>query len=405
MGIVITGIGVVSPLGTGWPAFREAVLGDGEGLTPLALEGAPELPCSLGGAARGFDPAAVLGAKGLRLIDRTTRLSLAAAKLALDHAGIDPASIPPGRLGLALGTVMGSSESRTEFSREGIAGGARAVNPGKFPNTVVNSPAAQVALRFGLTGPNSTLSAGAGSDLEAIDFACQMLQADRASLMLAGGVQALSPIDVWYLERAGLLSKRGRPRPFDRERDGTVPGEAAVLFLLEPEAAARAREACILGRIEGIERAADTRRLRGFSRSAGRLPEAIRLALEAAGRGPGEIAWVASGADGSRRGDRSEASALAAALGGRPRVTALKSRTGETLGASGALGAAAALAGLEAGRIPPMLEVASPDPRCPVEPVTETVECPEGRHVLVTASGPAGTSIAMVVSSIRGTEA
>jgi 3-oxoacyl-[acyl-carrier-protein] synthase II len=246
--VVFTGLGVVSPIGVGRAAFWAGLREGRPGLRPVTLFDTAKLHSHLAGEVPDFDPEPILGKKGLRLLDRTTRLALAAAALALDDAGLAPPPAGAERAGVVLATTVGSAQSRGEFFVEAIRGGPRAVNPALFPNTVVNSPASQVAIRFGLRGPNTTIASGFTASLRALDVAARLVASGQADLVLAGGVEELSELTYAAFHNAGLLASADHPAgersvPFDRHRHGLHLGEGAAILVAEPLERARARGA------------------------------------------------------------------------------------------------------------------------------------------------------------------
>src|SRR3989338_2336620 len=189
--ILITGVGVVAPNGSGkeeyWNNCREGV----SGIQEISLFDATPYRCQVAGQVRAIEAERHLGRKGLRTLDRTTLLSLVAAKLALDDARINLEQADLDAMGVVLGSTMGSVRSISSFDVEAVRDGPRYVNPALFPNTVINSPASQVSIRFGIRGLNSTISAGFSSSLCAIEYAVDMLRLGRSRCLLAGGVEEL----------------------------------------------------------------------------------------------------------------------------------------------------------------------------------------------------------------------
>jgi 3-oxoacyl-[acyl-carrier-protein] synthase II len=393
--VAVTGVGVVSPLGVGRTAFWQALCRGQSGLGPVTLFDTASIGSHLAGEVRDFRPEDIVGSKGLRLLDRTTRLALCAASLALEDAAIAPPTVDQAQTAVVLATTFGSASGRGDFYIEAVRGGPRAVNPALFPNTVVNSPASQVAIRFGLRGPNTTVSAGFASSLRALEYAADMIRLGRAQAVLAGGVEELSPVTYYAFAKTGTLSPADagpeRCLPFDRRRNGTVFGEGAVLFVLESLAAARARGARVHAEYRGGASTTDTTI---FDRPRPRPQAAVRAIREALARAAveaGEIGWVASGADGSVAGDRAEAWALGQTLGASERpvvASASKSMLGESFSASGALQAAAAVLGLAEGIVPPTIGFVEAPPRCAVDCVPGTARALRAEHVLVSAVTP-----------------
>jgi 3-oxoacyl-[acyl-carrier-protein] synthase II len=266
----VTGLGVVSPIGTGREAFLSALRRGDSGIKDVSLFSTEGLRAKRAAEIADFRPEEILGPKGLRLLDRATRLALCAAKLALDDSGLPYEGESAAQIGVCLGSTAGSLHSRAGYYETLLKDGFRALNPALFPNTVVNSPAAQVAIRFGLTGYNTTISSGQASSLNAIDYAAQTVRSGRVRAALAGGVEELSEFLFMSYHQAGCLDR------------GVVPGEGAAFLVLEELESARARGARILGEYAGGGSSLD-------------LAEAVAQALEEGRLSSEQVRRVVSG--------------------------------------------------------------------------------------------------------------
>ncbi|HET7618106.1 MAG TPA: beta-ketoacyl synthase N-terminal-like domain-containing protein [Vicinamibacterales bacterium] len=400
--VAVTGLGIVSPIGVGRDAFWDALFAGRSGIGPLAAFEPVGCRSRLAGEVRDFDPAAILGRQGLRLLDRTTRLALGASALALADAGLSEGRNGD-EVGIALGTMAGSASSRGDFCAQAMRDGIRGVNPALFPNTVVNSPASQVAIRFGAHAFNATIAGAGHAALEAIEYGAAMIRLGHARVVLAGGAEELSPWTYEAFDRLGLLARETperdeRAAPFARGRNGLVLGEGAAMFVLESVDAARRRGATIYAEYHGGASATDLRVSDGPP-AAKTIARAIGEAVERAGVAAREIDWVAVGASGSVSGDRVEARGLQLALApeGGVRASAVKAQTGDALGAGGAFQIATALGSFARDAIPPTLNAADRDPRCPVTGSGQA-EARRVNRVLVTACGTSGQASALVLA-------
>lgn len=248
--VAITGIGVVAPNGIGKEAFWSHCFAGVSGIKPITLFDTSKYRCHLAGEVSHFEPEQYLGPKGLRTLDRTTLLSLVAAKLAIDDARLEITDDNRNDIGVVLGSTMGSVHSISEFDRVGLREGPRYVNPALFPNAVINSPASQVAIRFKLRGLNSTISTGFTASLDAISYAVDMLRLGRVTTLLVGGVEELCLETFLGFYKLGFLatSQNGHPpayKPFAEDRCGALLGEGAVFVVLELLEDAAARGATI----------------------------------------------------------------------------------------------------------------------------------------------------------------
>jgi 3-oxoacyl-(acyl-carrier-protein) synthase len=267
----------------------------------------------------------------------------------------------------------------------------------EFPNTVINAPAGQAAIRHKLRGVNSTVCAGFASGLHAIHYGAEFLRFGRAAALLAGGVEELCEESVNGFSRTGVLSPSGRARPMCADRDGAVPGEGAALWMIETEEAALARGRSPWLEICGFGCGHDARGIFGFDPRGSGAAEAIRRALDDSGIGPPDVACVIASASGSRAGDEMEARALEAVFGrglARLPVCAPKAAFGEAMGASGALCAVAAGLALLKQEAPPTAGFLPLGARLPLSPVPVPIS---GEYALVNAFSCDGNNAALVV--------
>lgn len=348
--VVATGLGLITPIGAGIEEFEQRLYAGCSGLGPAPLAGECVEACEI----REFTPQTWLGNKGIRVLDRAARLVCVSSQMALAATGL---AVPEGvegdpAKGLVLGTMFGSVRSITAFDYSGLIDGAQYVNPMEFPNTVINSPAGQAAIKFKLRGVNSTISAGVISGLYAIHYAAEFLRLRRAKALLAGGCEELCEESYLTFKKNGWVSERGKPEPFGKDRDGLVVGEGSALFMLETEDSAEARGVEPMVEVAGFGNAHDAHAVAEFRVRAEGAIEAIEQALEQAGVTAEDVGAIVASATGSRAGDAMEAHALRHVFGGRLKeipVTAPKAALGEAMGASGALlaavGALAAMRG------------------------------------------------------------
>lgn len=378
--VVVTGAGVISPLGDTPEALHRALCAGTGGLGPIEgfeLDGVTAPPA---GEVRGFDAAAYLGDGNLRPLDRTGRLAAAAAARALEASGWDAAARAEHEVGLVLGTMFGSVRTIAEFDRRAQTAGPIYAKPLDFANSVINAAAGQTAIWHRLKGVNTTLSGGPAVGLGAVAYAADLVRSGRAEAVLAGGADELCFELVVGFARAGRLAGTGptdetgaaaapRPVPFDAGRNGFAPAEGAALMMLEPAEAAAARGARVLAEIAGHGSAYDPSRGRDPRSAAAAVATAVGRALTAAGLEPGKIDALYASAHGGADYDRREAEGVAAALDGRAAtlpVTAIKSMLGEALGASGALAAVALIQALGDGRLPGVAGLERLDPDLPL---------------------------------------
>jgi 3-oxoacyl-(acyl-carrier-protein) synthase len=378
----ITGFGVVSTLAIGREPFFRAMK------EPLALCSGPRHPIETFDGAnypdaaiaevRGFDPSKWLGDKGLRTLDRLTKLLLVSARLAMHDAGFKKdnqyVQSSPDRVGLCCSNAYGSLEAITELDRVAKLEDARYINPAKFPNTVSNSASGYVSIWEDLRALNVSVSDGNCGALDAFACADVYLDTGRAGALLVGGAEAMSEALFLAFHKLGALSSE----------HSTLLGEGAVLFAVEPPEHAAARAATVRAHVTGYGTAfvppESEHSLIHPSTEA--VERAIRTALSDASIAAEDVDVVASSVSGLAPFDRAEREAFARVFGDRVCVAAPKAVLGETLGAAGAMGMAAALAWFDGA--PPMAVVSGAAPR-------------EVRTVVVSAMGFYGNASAVVL--------
>jgi 3-oxoacyl-[acyl-carrier-protein] synthase II len=236
--VVITGIGIISPLGDTPEALHSALCEGRSGLQPITLFKTDGLVCQQAHALPAFTPETYLGKKNFRALDRTSQLVTAAAKLALDQSGWSPEMRHQQEVGLVLGTMFCSLHTISEFDRRGLTLGPSCVSPMDFANTVINAAAGQAAIWHDLRGVNSTIAGGITSGLHALAYATELIHNGQATALLAGGAEELCFESFCGFDRAGLLCGSCHdvgefPIPFDARRNGFTLGEGAALLMLE----------------------------------------------------------------------------------------------------------------------------------------------------------------------------
>ena len=379
--VAITGIGIVSPIGIGKDAFWNGLSEGQDGIGEISAFDTSAFNCHKAGEIASFDAAQFLGKKGLRYLDRNTRLAAVATSLVLADTGLEEPEDGCWDIGLVLGTTFGSLDSISNFDIDALKGGPRNVTPMAFPNTVINSPAGNIAIRFGLTDINTTISTGISSSLQAINYAADFIRMERADILLAGGAEELCFASFLGAYKMGLLSGAtpGQPEwiaPLDIGRNGTVLGEGAAIFALEALDRAQARNGTIYGEILGFGNACDARPGPGFNGAGEGAARAMELALRDAVLDPSQVDYICASANGTRLGDAMEAKAIERVFGRAPKaaISSVKSMLGESLGASGAFQIASSLLTLQQGIVPPTLNYTAGETDWPTKGVSAQVQ-------------------------------
>lgn len=403
MRIAITGIGILSPLGIGRDNFWQAMMNGENGFKKITLFDTSPFRVSVGGEID-FDPSEFLGKKGLRDIDRSTRLICSAARLAIDDSNLVIDEDKTYSTGVSIGTTFGSLHSISQFDRVGLIEGPRFVNPSHFPNTVINSPASHVSIRFHIKGFNTTISTGFCSSLDAVFYGSNFIRMKRARVVLAGGVEELCEETFmgFYMLRclSGLDGSEPTSCPFDKRRNGFIFSEGAGIVVLEDEKNALERGAKVLAVLKGYGNAFDTEAEIGFNYNGNGLKEAIDIALREASLSPSDIGCIISCANSTKGLDRLETMALKNALGNdayRIPITSIKSMIGESYSASGIMSLSAAVEVLQKKTIPPTINYEIRDPECDLDYVYGSPRDAEVSNILITAADPYGQNSAVII--------
>ncbi|MFE1328687.1 ketosynthase chain-length factor [Streptomyces sp. NPDC058735] len=397
---VVTGIGAAAPNGLGTEAWWAAVLRGESGIRRLTRFDASRYPARLAGEVPGFVAEDHVPSRLLAQTDRVTRLSLAAAKEALDDSGVDPAALTE----YAAGVVTASSAGGFEFGQRELQAlwskGGQHVSAYQSFAWFYAVNTGQISIRHGLRGASGVLVSDQAGGLDAVGQARRQLRRGT-SLVVAGAVDSALCPWAWAAHLAeGRISVSDDPRraflPFDADADGYVPGEGGALLILEDADAARARGAREYGTVAGYASTFDPAPHAG---GGSRLGAAAELALADAGVRPDQVDVVFADGAGERAADRAEARAISEVFGERGvAVTAPKSMTGRLAAGGGSLDLAAALLALRDQVIPPTTGTRGPARDCPLDLVTGTPRRGVGlRTALVLARGRGGFNSAVVV--------
>jgi len=359
--VVITGLGVISSNAIGKEAFFEAVSKGVSGIKPVSLFDTAPFDAKTAGEVKDFTPEEFLGAKGLRTLDRSTKLVASAAKLALDDAKLAITEANSHDTGVAVGTTLGSLRSISEFDRDAILEGPRYVNPALFPNTVINSPASQVSIKFNIKGFNATISTGFSASLDAINYAADFIRSGRAKVVLAGGVEELCIQTFIGFYKAGLMAGAST-------EGGVIIGEGSAILVLEDLDSARQRKAHVYAEVSGYGSGSGSRE---------GIKKAMEESIKEANITISDVDYISSAANLDNENDIGEAQAILDLFGIRDkmRISSIKPLIGECYSASGSLQAVAAVAAIE----------------------KQAVE-----NVLVNAFGPSGPNSSLIISGFRG---
>ncbi len=374
--VVITGIGIISPLGNDLESTWQGIAGGQNGIHRITAFDPEPYRCQMAGEVKGFDAEALFGRKDARRMSRQTQFAMAAAGQAIAAAGLDFGQEDRERVGVLVGSGMSALEPVFDSWQVMETKGPNRVSPFLIPIMLPDTPGAAISITYGLRGPNFTLATACATGNDSIGQAYRMIQWGLQDVMLAGATEAaIIPITIAGFAAMTALSNRNdeperASRPFDLHRDGFVPGEGAAILVLESLAHAQTRGADILGEILGYGMTSDAYHVSAPAEDGAGAMKAMELALSEAGVTAVDIDYINAHGTSTPLNDKVETLAVKGTLGDRAYqipMSSTKSMTGHLLGATGALEAVFCLKAMETGVIPPTINYETPDPACDLD--------------------------------------
>jgi 3-oxoacyl-[acyl-carrier-protein] synthase II len=379
--VVITGLGAVTPLGNDVPATWSNVLAGRSGAGPITQFDASGYKTRFACEVKDFDVTSLVGRKEARRMDRFTQFAVAAAKQALDDSGLQVTPDDSWRTGVYIGTGIGGIGTLESEIWQMTTKGPDRISPFLVPMMLPDTAASQVAIQFGLRGPNMAVVTACASGNNAIGEAADCIRRDAADAMLAGGAEAaIIPISIGGFSNMTAISARNdaperASRPFDKERDGFVIGEGAAVLVLEELEHALARGARIYGEVLGYGTSADAYHVTAPEEKGTGAAVAMQAALKEARLRPDQIDYVNAHGTSTPLNDKSETAAIKTVFGEAAYtvpISSTKSMTGHLLGAAGAIEALFCVKVINEGLIPPTINYERPDPDCDLDYVPNT---------------------------------
>jgi len=374
--VAITGIGPVTPVGIGIDAFWDALKNGRSGVGPLTKFDPAPFQSQIAAEVNDFDISNFLDPKRARRMERFSQMAFAAASLALADAGLKPSDPDPARVGIVIGSGIGGIPLYEQEHIKMLEKGPRYVSPSLIAMMIPNAAAGAIAIELGFTGPNECTVTACASSGNAIGRAVDLIRSGAADIVLAGGSEAcISPLSLASFCSSRALSTRNddperASRPFDKDRDGFVFGEAATVLVLESMDLARARGARLHGEILGYGLSADAFHVVMPHPDGAGAAAAMTAALEDASLTPAEVGYINAHGTSTQLGDAAEIKAIHKIFGDQPPpVSSTKSMTGHLIGAAGATEAAACALAIEDQLLPPTINYETPDPACDVDVV------------------------------------
>jgi len=374
--VVVSGLGVVTPLGCDVDTLWSSLCAGRSGIGPLTRFDAAEFDSRVAGELEGWNPESLFSSKDLRHLDRFAQYAICAADEAVESSGLHNESIDPGRVGVLIGSGIGGINT-TEVEHERLLKrGPKRSSPFMIPMEILNMASAHVAIRHGFTGPNFAIVSACASGAHSIGEAARMIASGDADVMVAGGTESgITPLSfAGFCAARALSTRNNRPqqasRPFDKDRDGFVMGEGAGVIVLEELEHARRRSVLILAEIMGYGASCDAYHITAPAPGGPGAAKAIMAAIDDAGLSVTDVDYINAHGTSTLANDAEETAAIKTVFGEhayRLAISSNKSMIGHTLGAAGAIELVATVLTIRDGIIPPTINLDEPDPKCDLD--------------------------------------
>jgi 3-oxoacyl-[acyl-carrier-protein] synthase II len=409
--VVITGLGLVTPLGLGVEDNWNALVRGESGIGPITRFDASAYACRIAGEVRGFNPEDWVPKKDVKKMDLFIHYALAASDMALKDAAYTVPREEAERVGVYIGSGIGGLPSIERQHVQLLQEGPRRISPFFIIGLIVNMASGQVSIRYGAKGPNQAACTACATGTHAIGDAFEIIRRGDADVMIAGGTEGvITPLCVGGFSAMRALSTRNddpkaASRPFDKDRDGFVIGEGAGIVILEEEGHAVRRGARVYAELAGYGVSGDAFHVSAPSEDGDGPIRVMRNALRSAGIDASMIDYINAHGTSTPQGDIVESRALRAVLGdraGRVPVSSTKSMTGHLLGGAGGLETAITALAVQRDMAPPTINYTTPDPDCDLDVVPNEARAVTIRHALNNSFGFGGTNACVVLRKYAG---
>lgn len=408
--VVVTGYGVVTPLGLNMQEVWPRLLAAESGVSNITLFDTTDYKVHFGGQVQGWDPSAFISPKDAKRLDRFTQFAMVAAEEAVKQSGLDFASEDTYRCGVILGSGIGGlNEIEVQLSRL-LAKGPDRVSPLTIPKLMLNAAGGNISIKYGIRGPNYTVATACASATNAIGDALKAIQYDDADVMITGGTEAaITQMGLSAFMNMKALSTRNEEptrasRPFDKNRDGFVLAEGAGVVVVEELEHAKARGADILAELYGFGASGDAGHITQPDEEGTGAAKAMVRALVDGGVNPDEVDYINAHGTGTPLGDKAETKAVKRVFGDHARklsISSTKSEIGHSLGASGGIEMAVSLRSLKEQIVHPTANLEDPDPACDLDYTPLTPKERPIQVAMTNSFGFGGHNASVVFGAVR----
>lgn len=404
--VVVTGMGVVSPIGIGVPKFEESIFSGANGVKRISLFDPSSYRSQMAGEVKDFSYSRCLSSKEARRMDRFTQLGMVAADEAFKEAGLNVDSETPSIIGVLVGSGVGGLTTIEREETNLLRKGPKRVSPFLIPMLITDITSAQIAIRYGFRGPNLSISTACATGNHSIGEAFKIIQRNQADVMMAGGTEAaITPLGLaGFCSMRALSTRNDQPekasRPFDRERDGFVMGEGAGIVVLEELERAKKRGANIWAEIVGFGMTADAYHVTQPMENGSGLKMAMEQALKDAGINAEKVDYINAHGTSTPLNDKVETKAIKQLFKNKAYqipVSSTKSMTGHLLGATGGVELISCVLALNRGLIPPTINYETFDPECDLDYVPNQAREKKVEVILSNSMGFGGHNAVLIV--------
>ena len=407
--VVVTGLGITSPLGTGLEKNWDALTNGRSGIGPITHFDATDFPVKFAGEVRDLSLDDFIDKKEARKMDLFIHYALAAATMALEDSGLEINQDNAERVGVVVGSGMGGLPSIEKYHGAFLEGGYRKISPFFIPMSIINLAAGQISIKHGAKGPNIAPVSACATGTHAIGDAFRMIQRGDADAVISGGAEStVCPLGIGGFSVMKALSTRNEDplaasRPFDKNRDGFVMGEGSGIVVLEEYESAKKRGARIYSEVLGYGLTADAHHLTAPSPGGEGAARCMQMALDTAGLNPEDVDYINAHGTSTPFNDLYETMAIKSVFGDHARklmISSTKSMTGHLLGAAGGVEAIFSLLAISRGVVPPTINYTEPDPECDLDYVPNEARQSDLKVAISNSLGFGGTNATILFRKV-----
>ncbi|MCP3177838.1 MAG: beta-ketoacyl-ACP synthase II [Desulfuromonadales bacterium] len=407
--VVVTGVGVVSALGTGVEKNWDALINGKSGIGRITRFDASDLPTQIAGEVKDFNAEDFIDKKEIKKMDLFIQFALGAAELAMQDSGLQITEDNAERVGVLVGAGLGGLPAIEKYHQASLEGGYKKISPFFIPMLIINLAPGQISIKYGAKGPNLSSVSACATGTHSIGDAFRMIQRGDADAMIAGGTEStITPLGIGGFNVMKALSTRNEDpaaasRPFDKNRDGFVMAEGAGILILEEYESAKKRGAKIYAEICGYGLTGDAYHLTAPAPGGEGAARCIKMALSTAGISADQVDYINAHGTSTHFNDLYETMAIKSVLGNHASkvlISSTKSMTGHALGAAGGIEAVYALLAMERGVVPPTINYEEPDPECDLDYVPNEARKADVKVALSNSFGFGGTNATLLFKKI-----